>query len=249
MINPVFHLNLHDAMRSVLRLSGIILTLFVCPANQSYGEKPGRFVLLELFTSEGCSSCPAADRLLTRIAKENPDREILPIAYHVDYWNHLGWADPFSKQEFTRRQEHYAATLGVRGIYTPQVVINGSAECVGSDETALRRHIRAAEPPKTSVSIRLRGDSLSYVVSPAIPGTLNVAVVQKYARNSVARGENSGRILEHTNIVISLEAFHMESGGRGTVRITRPAGNSDQFFLAAFLESSSQILGGAVSGF
>jgi hypothetical protein len=107
-------------------------------------------VLVELFTSQGCSSCPPADRLLSRL-KRDPGMAgaVIPLAFHVDYWNHLGWSDPFSSQLWSRRQLAYAGAFRTNRIYTPQLVINGRAECVGSEEALVMRRIRealAAEP-------------------------------------------------------------------------------------------------------
>jgi hypothetical protein len=103
-------------------------------------------VLVELFTSEGCSSCPPADALLAELVKGDatPDVRIIPLELHVDYWNRQGWADPFSSAKFTERQEGYARALRVEQIYTPQMIVDGTTQVVGSDRDAARRAISAA---------------------------------------------------------------------------------------------------------
>jgi hypothetical protein len=97
-------------------------------------------VLIELFTSEGCSSCPPADRLLEKLAAENNDK-VYVLSFHVDYWNYIGWKDPFSQARFSQRQRNYARQFSLESIYTPQMVVNGVAEFVGSDEQKLRAAI------------------------------------------------------------------------------------------------------------
>src|ERR1700730_14813133 len=101
------------------------------------------FAVVELFTSEGCSSCPPADELVARIQKENNDQPVYILAFHVDYWNNLGWKDSFSSSAFSKRQNQYADWLNLRSVYTPQVILNGRKEFVGSDEGLLRNAIKA----------------------------------------------------------------------------------------------------------
>src|SRR5476651_2318953 len=100
------------------------------------------FVLIELFTSEGCSSCPPADELVARVQKEDKDKPVYILAYHVDYWNNLGWKDQFSSPAYSQRQRQYAAWLKAE-VYTPQIVVNGKKEFVGSEEGTLRNAIQS----------------------------------------------------------------------------------------------------------
>ncbi len=126
-------------------------TFVLCLFRNSFSETP--FIVLELFTSEGCSSCPAADKILSEFVLhpknidpefDNQFLQIYPLSFHIDYWNRLGWADPFSQNIFTQRQERYAQALGF-GIYTPQLVINGAADCVGSSLNLVKEKIHKAK--------------------------------------------------------------------------------------------------------
>ena len=101
------------------------------------------FAVVELFTSEGCSSCPPADELVARIQKENSDQPVYILSFHVDYWNNLGWKDPFSSAAYSKRQKEYANRLNLQSIYTPQVIVNGRTEFVGSDEGKMLNAIKS----------------------------------------------------------------------------------------------------------
>jgi hypothetical protein len=102
----------------------------------------GAPVLLELFTSEGCSSCPPADALLSELGSST--KSVIPLAYHVDYWNHLGWSDPLSSHQWSERQNAYVRVLNLSGDYTPQIVIGGGGQCVGSDGRSIARAVAVA---------------------------------------------------------------------------------------------------------
>ncbi|HEX4542327.1 MAG TPA: DUF1223 domain-containing protein [Candidatus Acidoferrum sp.] len=178
----------------------------------------GSPVVVELFTSEGCSSCPPADALLARLAAQTPAANVQVIALeeHVDYWNDLGWSDPFSSSEWTERQYAYAGALGNGNPYTPQMVVDGSAEFVGSrTQQAVKSIAEAAAHPKTAVTLS-QGTSNK-------PGTENFSVqVGKLAANAkggaevwlaitetglhsaVTAGENAGHDVHHAAIVRSL---------------------------------------------
>ncbi|MFI5185160.1 MAG: DUF1223 domain-containing protein [Chitinophagales bacterium] len=173
------------------------------------------FAVLELFTSEGCSSCPPADRLLPQLAAEDPG--IIPLSFHVDYWNHLGWKDSFSNSEFSDRQKEYGQHFKLESIYTPQLVINGVYELVGSNklaaETDIKRFLKENAPVQLTIDeVKKENNKLS--VSCHLEGNwqnsdLLAAVVQKHAEMNVKAGENHGAKLSHTNVVrtfISLSA-------------------------------------------
>ncbi len=168
-------------------------------------------VLVELFTSEGCSSCPPADKTLARLAHEQPvdGALVVPIAWHVDYWDYIGWADPFALKASTERQRAYAQWMGRGSLYTPQAVVDGRAEMTGSDAQALTRAVEAqvrAPKAKVSVSVRADGDGrvVDVVAGPlpagAEPSDVLVVVVENSAHVDVGRGENAGRTLDHVSM-------------------------------------------------
>ncbi|MEZ5401822.1 MAG: DUF1223 domain-containing protein [Bryobacteraceae bacterium] len=157
-------------------------------------------VLVELFTSEGCSSCPPADALLASIHKAGAASgvEVIALSEHVDYWNQLGWRDPFSSSEFTARQQNYARRLGLRGPYTPQMVVDGRWEFVGSDRSRLGKALtEAAKTPKPRVGITLDGPALKLTVPGGVQGDAWLAITEDGLSVDVPRGENTGRKLRH----------------------------------------------------
>ena len=169
-------------------------------------------VLVELFTSEGCSSCPPADRALTFLEKQQPnsDAEIITLSLHVTYWDDLGWKDKFSSQMFTQRQELYSQRFNLDSIYTPQMVIDGNFELVGSDLTRAQKLIsESAKTQKAKVEITNTNDKLKIKVS-EIPmhkdASIYLAIVEDNLISNVGNGENSGKKLEHNSVVRSLQS-------------------------------------------
>ena len=182
-------------------------------------------VLVELFTSEGCSSCPAADEVLSKIAATQPvnGAKIIAIGEHVDYWDHLGWRDAFSSDAFTMRQSRYSNILRLESIYTPQMVVNGTREFVGSDYAAAIRAIAAeAKSPAPQVLISLSSSAdgadgssvpLSLRVEPsagehfAADLDLVVVVTEDGLATKVGSGENGGRVLRHSAVARTLSTI------------------------------------------
>jgi len=177
-------------------------------------------VLVELFTSEGCSSCPPADALLERLDRGQPisGAQIVVLSEHVDYWNHIGWADPYSSPAFSARQEQYARRFRTQGPYTPQMVVDGQSEFVGSDARAAESAIRsAARHPKTQIRVTEDGGSATIDVAPLPSGAAHKAgVFAAYAVDSgtqdVVRGENKGRRLHHVAIAKELKQIGTVEG-------------------------------------
>jgi hypothetical protein len=171
-------------------------------------------VLLELFTSEGCSSCPPADELLEQLDRTQPQRgaELIVLSEHIDYWDALGWKDPFSSAQFTNRQYYYAGKIDPSaGAYTPELVVDGRAGMVGSDSDAVFSAIgHAARAQKSSISIHRasrEGARLTLHVEGAPldrTATLYVALADDHVSVHVERGENAGRTLSHVAVVRSL---------------------------------------------
>ncbi len=163
--------------------------------------------VLELFTSEGCSSCPPADKLLPELIKL--DSNIIALSFHVDYWNRLGWEDPFSSSEYSERQRNYARQLHLESVYTPQLVVNGEYELVGSNRSKAESTIKMALKEKAQVkltidNVQMTNGKISFVVHSGgdfKKTDLLAALVQKHAMINVRAGENSGAKLSHTNVV------------------------------------------------
>lgn len=213
------------------------------PVNPSKG-----FAVVELFTSEGCSSCPPADELVARIQKENTDKSVYILAFHVDYWNKLGWKDVFSNTLYSKRQYQYAQWLKLSSVYTPQIVVNGSKEFVGSEEAALRsavtsglQHTAAARLILKEPKVSHDNISIQYDVE-GISGQNSVvlALIEKSAETNVKRGENGGHILRHVQIVRNLEIQDLDGKKSNTIHIDIPEGlNRQNLEMIAFLQSKN----------
>jgi len=187
------------------------------------------FALLELFTSEGCSSCPAADDLLARVQEEAGAAPVYVLAYHVDYWDRLGWKDKFSNPAFSKRQYQYHEWFTSQ-VYTPQLVVNGHLEMLGSDASAVRGGIEKALSDKPAAVLELYGQqqpgmiNLEYrIAGDHAGGQLVIAVVQKHAVSKVMRGENAGLTLSHVQIVHDLYKFAL-TNNKGVVKVGIPEG-------------------------
>ena len=215
-------------------------------------------VLVELFTSEGCSSCPPADVLLQRLALSNDARpggaQIIALGQHVDYWDHQGWKDRFSSAALTNRQRVYASRFNIDSIYTPQIVVDGRTELVGSDAAAAKRAIdRAATAPHGRVQIEMdhraddRAPQVSVVVSvselPPIGrgdrADIVLAITEDHLSSDVKRGENSGRVLAHAAVVRQLmtigEATSASAAARAEVALA-PDWQRDHLKIVAFVQ-------------
>jgi hypothetical protein len=183
---------------------------------------PQKAVLVELFTSEGCSSCPPADELLGHLRQDLSAKgiEVIPLGFHVDYWNSLGWKDRFSSAEFSHRQEQYARSLGVDGPYTPQMVVDGTSQFVGSDSGQARHAISqaASQQPVSEVKVSAVGpDQLKIQVkAPAANNNSKVmlAITEDNLATHVGSGENGGRTLRHAAVVRELRQLgRLHEGG------------------------------------
>ncbi|CAA9313651.1 MAG: hypothetical protein that often co-occurs with aconitase [uncultured Cytophagales bacterium] len=207
------------------------------PANEG-------FALVELFTSEGCSSCPPADRLLDRLGKEFAHQPVYLLSYHVDYWDHLGWKDAYSDPAFTKRQREYAASLHAQSVYTPQVVVNGRTELVGSNEkgvrAALRQYLGTPAPAELEMEGRLTDDrrvKLTYRTRGQQPARLLLAFARREVQTRVGRGENGGKTLLHRNVVGKLVPLRLSGEGTGEAVVPLPAGFAPaDWELIAFLQ-------------
>ncbi len=234
-------------------LSLLVGALLVSPATRAHAEGTAASpVVVALYTSEGCSSCPPADALLTRLERSQPvaGARIVPLEIHVDYWDAIGWKDPFSSADFTARQTVYARSHGSNHLYTPEAVVDGAVDVVGSDEDGLKKLVaEAARRPKVPLRASLGGKGLLLDV-PAFPATaaatVRVAWVQPQASVAVPRGENGGRTLEHTAVVRQLVTLGTVAPAGGHLETTVPADPS--LYAVVLLESAekNETLGVAV---
>ncbi|OIQ26153.1 MAG: DUF1223 domain-containing protein [Alphaproteobacteria bacterium MedPE-SWcel] len=190
-----------------------LLSLFfaaVCAVSQPAAADPSP-VVVELFTSQGCSSCPPADELLKRMAQR---RDVLPLAYHVDYWDYIGWADAFAAPEHTERQRGYAHVAGRNMIYTPQMIIMGREDVVGADAMQVADAMVQYLGHKSRLNISVnRNGAVASILVPPVPGAtaraLRVQLVRyvPLQRVEIKRGELAGHTLDYANIVKSHEVL------------------------------------------
>jgi hypothetical protein len=169
------------------------------------GEGP---VVLELFTSQGCSSCPPAEQLLSRLAAAGSlgDRAIAPLAFHVDYWNDLGWSDPYSSPAWTERQRQYSRAIGDARVYTPELVVGGASGMVGSNVDAVTQAVQqAARPALLTATATWTRDSVTLAAAAPPDAEIWAAVWEDAPRTQVTRGENSGETLNGDRVVRRLE--------------------------------------------
>lgn len=208
-------------MRSLVTLFALVPACAVAEGDtrkSSAGEGP---VILELFTSQGCSSCPPADKLLAKLSAEGAvgGKKLVGLSFHVDYWNDLGWNDPYSLPAWTERQYAYARALGDTRVYTPELVVGGAAGMVGSNLTAISAAIAKAEPPALlAATASWSKDSVEITTTAPAGADVLVAVYETARTNKVPRGENSGTTSVHKNIVRRLERVAVR-GQKGTIKI------------------------------
>ncbi len=205
----------------------------------------------ELFTSHGCSSCPPAEQLLARTiiaGKNNP--QFYALSFHVDYWNRLGWTDPFSSAACTQRQYEYVERLGLNGAYTPQMVVNGKTEFVGSDAKKMEQSLKAAlaTPARntfvvlTATRLQNNNTEVTFKLDHTVQkGTINFALAQRQQTTQVQRGENAGRSLTGNNIVRDFKSIAATVGGTITLQLPPDAG-ANLFDLVAY----QQLTDGAI---
>lgn len=218
-------------------LSAFLLVLFVAFRQtgesvraidpQQDGAAATSPVVVELFTSEGCSSCPPADKLLSDLEENQPVKgtQVIALSEHVDYWNRLGWKDPFSSAQFTERQTDYSKTLGNEDIYTPQMVVDGRTEFVGNQRAeALEAIGQASQSPKASVEAAIKAHTSSSITFTVQVGNVPdmsrgdkadvmLAITESGLMSNVLRGENSGRKLAHSAVTRKLATIGTVEGG------------------------------------
>jgi hypothetical protein len=216
----------------------------VCVATQAWADQPKRPVVVELYTSEGCSSCPPADALLTELANKRHD--VLPLAFHVTYWNSLGWTDPFSFEAATKRQEGYARISSAGSVYTPQMVVDGVDDAVGSDRGDVLHAIStAAAKAGDAVPVSLTRDGTNAAIKVGLgEGAGKVWLIGYDSRHvtPVGRGENAGQTLVESNVVRSLTEVGAWNGSVVDLHHALPAGEH----LAVLVQAADgRVLGAA----
>jgi hypothetical protein len=229
--------------------------------NQSQ-NKPIRsqpITVLELFTSQGCSSCPPADKNLIRVIEQAEKKElpVYALSFHVDYWNRLGWEDPYSDAFCTKRQQQYAAAMNLPQVYTPQLIVNGVLEFLGSDSQKTDEAMRRANTEPATAMVELSRDEkatstpksppksirIHFVVAGAQLGdVLNVALIQSAVENEVPKGENAGRQLVHRNVVRDFKILNLSKGTIGDVQLDVAEGlNLENALVIAYVQNSKTL--------
>lgn len=187
--------------------------------------------VIELFTSQGCSSCPPADKVVVALAQ---DDDVIALTLHVDYWDYLGWRDTLAKPAFSDRQRNYAELRGDRGVFTPQMVVNGQEACIGSDDKALSASLAKAtrEHARLPVPIRVARDGaeLSVTFEADYPGgaDLYLLMVEPKISVTIKRGENKGREAQYANVVREIIRIVRWDGEAGTI-VTDMSAPGDAF--------------------
>ena len=242
-------------MKTIL-FSSLLLAAFLMviafnkpPAKNSSNNKAvtanSSMVVLELFTSEGCSSCPAADKIAARLSEEYKGK-LLVLGFHVDYWNSLGWKDIYSSSACTQRQQWYAQQFRSASVYTPQAVINGKDELVGSDENRLRslinKYLRSTPTTSLQINTQTEGNTIGVNYIAINPGEaiVHFALVQLHAVTEVRNGENSGSRLQHINVVRDFVSEAVQSSNKGTATLTVPEGlTAKDYSIVAYLQQKN----------
>jgi hypothetical protein len=231
-------------------------------------EGARRVVVVELFTSEGCSSCPPADALLKELSEQQKVSgvQIVALEEHVDYWNHLGWKDPYSAAEYSQRQSDYARVFGTDSVYTPQMVVDGQREFVGSRSLTAREAIqKAADQPKAEIVLVSGANSSAgkpafEVQIKSLDGIAThgetevwIAVTERGLQTDVKAGENSGETLKHAAVVRSLrkiDTLRDPAGYKRQIQVAIDRGwKKENLSAVVFLaeKTSRKIIGAAVT--
>ncbi len=209
----------------LLGISALTLACTVAEGTPRGTEGPRGPLVLELFTSQGCSSCPPADRILDKLAASDVESiPLAPLAFHVDYWDELGWPDPFASPAWTERQRAYAHALGDERVYTPELVVGGRAGMVGSNLIAIQAAIaRTPRPALLAATATWSTTTVSITATAPADADVVVAIWEDGTRTKVPRGENAGETLGSDRVVRRLERV-AAAGKRGTLEITLQPG-------------------------
>jgi hypothetical protein len=210
-------------------------------------DKP---VVVELFTSQGCSSCPAADAFLGELAKRD---DVLALSFHVDYWDYIGWKDPFAQRANTERQRGYTRALNQRYVYTPQIVVNGASQGIGSDRATINKLIDKARTRDAGPSLTVTGSGLQRVVRIGAAGGAPAATVwligfDRVHETPIRSGENSGKKLANHNVVRTMSPVGAWQGAASEIPLDLSAiasKNCDSAAVIVQADDMGPVLGAA----
>lgn len=265
-------MRINHGLVAIVYLAGFLTFLGILEMRASRplanaADSPSGAVIVELFTSEGCSSCPPADALLKKLSEESfvPGAQVIALEEHVDYWDHLGWKDPFSSRTFTERQNEYASKIPKSGVYTPQMVVDGQIEIVGSRAREAYEIIqKAAAQPKLAIQLTpLAGSENNNVAFDikitnlsALPNGKDaevwVAITEKNLHTDVKAGENSGERLQHAAVVRTIRKVDTFKGpadhsARANLKLDSSWRRGNLAFVTFAVEKNSRKIIGAAS--
>lgn len=249
-------------MIKAVLLSVIISLLIVGSAFQSGSKSSTSFqpvAVIELFTSQGCSSCPSADQLLSQTINDakKDSRNIFALSFHVDYWNRLGWTDPFSTKEYSERQRAYAAQFNDNSIYTPQMIVNGSRQFVGSDKKGLKDALEKSLQMLPTATFKTLSATFQKNTPPQVNFSLegnytdcniNFALISLSEITSIKRGENSGLSLTNEHVV--RQFISIPATVEGLIHFkASPLPSGSNMAIVAYLQKSNsmKIIGAAMA--
>jgi hypothetical protein len=227
---------------------------YAADSSPGASTQPVGVAVVELFTSQGCSSCPPAEKVLAGLvhSAKAGGRPIYTLAFHVDYWNHLGWSDPFSDAGYSQRQQDYARSLGLNQIYTPQMIVNGKKEFVGSDSNKADAAIAEAIATRASSSLTIKIDGKTadgYKLKITVTGAdadavVNIAVVEQGLSTKVSAGENSGQQLDEPSVVRWFKTIPLSETGEVSVP-PLPGVHSNHVSVIVYVQKTGN---GAITG-
>lgn len=237
-----------------LFLTLIIASLSFFKADNTPKDNFKPVVVLELFTSQGCSSCPSADKLLKEIKQTYNEKEVITLSYHVDYWDYIGWKDPFAKEAFTKKQRVYGSKFYSSSIYTPQVVVNGKEHFVGSQRSTMNTKLKSYLSKQSANSVSINNSkvasgkvSFDYAIEGDVANkSIRLALVINDRETYVKRGENRSRTLNNSNIVVSELNFEIEdASGKGQILIPNLVKDTDELRVVLIVQNKRLDITGA----
>ena len=230
-------------MKTLVAVCGMAVALHATAGSDACQVQSGprSNVLVELYTSEGCSSCPPADAWLSRLDQRYPADRVVPLALHVDYWDSLGWRDPYAQPACSDRQRQAASRARESTVYTPQIRVQGEATGLGQDPLQLvAQALARPSSAMLSLSAKAGPHALELNIDGSAPGRnrLYLAVTERGLQSEVLRGENAGRRLHHDHVARSLQLLGMVEHGHFTRQLTIPLLRPQQA-LVAFLQADN----------